>query len=157
MRTDTSSSGYELVKYRGKFALAVGRGKDRRRYSTGTHDPGLARARAEQMWQKLHAPASERIADLWRLYLADRRKDGREITRQENAWKRLEPVFGHRLGTDINKDDCRDYAAFRQRQGASLGTAKIELEYLRARLNLRYGRGKTTSGRLRRARLVIVT
>jgi hypothetical protein len=35
------------------------------------------------MWQKLHAPASERIADLWRLYLADRRKDGREVTRQE--------------------------------------------------------------------------
>jgi len=61
--------------------------------------------------------------------------------RQENAWKRLGPVFGHRLGTDINKDDCRDYAAFRQRQGASLGTAKIELEYLRACLNLRYGRG----------------
>lgn len=141
MRPDASSSKYELVKYRGKLALAVGRGKNRRRYSTGTDDPGLARAIAQQIWQKLHAPASERIADLWRLYLADRRKDGREVTRQENAWKRLEPVFGHRLGTDINKDDCRDYAGLRQRQGASLGTAKIELEYLRACLNLRYGRG----------------
>jgi integrase len=50
-------------------------------------------------------------------------------------------VFGHRLGTDINKDDCRDYASLCQRQGASLGTAKIELEYLRACLNLRHGRG----------------
>jgi integrase len=89
----------------------------------------------------MNAPASERVSDLWKLYLADRRKDGREVTRQENAWKRLGPVFGHRLGTDINKDDCRDYAAFRQRQSASLGTAKIELEYLRACLNLRYGRG----------------
>jgi integrase len=53
----------------------------------------------------------------------------------------LEPVFGDRMGTDVNKDDCRDYAALRVRQGASLGTAKIELEYLRACLNLRYGRG----------------
>jgi integrase len=73
--------------------------------------------------------------------LADRRKDGRDVTRQENAWKRLEPVFANRIGTDIDKDDCRDYAALRLRQGASLGTAKIELEYLRACLNLRYGRG----------------
>jgi integrase len=79
---------------------------------------------------------------LWKLYLADRRKDGRDVTRQENAWKRLHPLFGDRIGTDINRDDCRDYAALRVRQGASLGTAKIELEYLRACLNLRYGRGQ---------------
>jgi integrase len=63
------------------------------------------------------------------------------VTRQENAWKRLMPVFGERLGTDVNKDDCREYAKLRQRQGAALGTVKIELEYLRACLNLRYGRG----------------
>jgi integrase len=141
MRPIADTDGYELVRYRGKLAVAIGRGKDRRRISTGTADPGLARVIAQQIWQKLHAPASERVSDLWKLYLADRRKDGREVTRQENAWKRLEPVFGHCLGTDINKDDCRDYASLRQRQGASLGTAKIELEYLRACLNLRYGRG----------------
>lgn len=63
------------------------------------------------------------------------------MTRQENAWKRLELVFSDRLGTDVNKDDCRDYAKLRQRQGAALGTVKIELEYLRACLNLRFGRG----------------
>jgi integrase len=75
------------------------------------------------------------------LYLTDRRKDGRDVTRQENAWKRLQPEFGHRLGTDINKDDCRAYAALRQRHGAAPGTTRTELEYLRACLNLRYGRG----------------
>lgn len=135
------NTDYQLVKYRGKYALAIGRGKDRRRISTGTADPGLARAVAERIWQGLHAPASERIGDLWKLYLADRRKDGRDVTRQENAWKRLEPVFGQMLGTDISKDDCRSYAKLRQRQGAASGTAKTELEYLRACLNLRYGRG----------------
>lgn len=141
MRKHASSDQYELVSYRGKLAVAIGRGRNRRRISTGTDDPGLARVVAEQIWQKLHAPASERARDLWQLYLADRRKDGRDVTRQENAWKRLEPVFGHCLGTDIQKDDCRNYASFRQRQGAALGTVKIELEYLRACLNLRYGRG----------------
>jgi integrase len=141
MLATTGNEHLQLVPYRGKLALAVGRGKYRRRISTGTNDAGLARVIAQQIWQKLHAPASERVSDLWKLYLADRRKDGRDVTRQENAWKRLQPVFGDRLGTDVNKDDCRDYAALRVRQGASLGTAKIELEYLRACLNLRYGRG----------------
>lgn len=141
MRVVAASGEYELVKYRGKLAVAIGRGKDRRRISTGTADAGLARVVAQQIWEKLHAPASERVEDLWRLYLADRRKDRKDVTRQENAWKRLEPVFGQRLGTDISKDDCRAYAKLRQRHGAAPGTARTELEYLRACLNLRYGRG----------------
>jgi integrase len=141
MRVVAPNAEYELVKYRGKFAVAVGRGKDRRRISTGTADAGLARVVANEIWQKLHAPASERTGDLWRLYLTDRRKDRKDVTRQENAWKRLEPVFGQRLGTDISKDDCRAYAQLRQRHGAAAGTIKTELEYLRACLNLRYGRG----------------
>jgi integrase len=63
------------------------------------------------------------------------------VTRQENAWKRLQPVFGQRLGTNINKDDCRMYVQLRQRHGAAAGTVRTELEYLRACLNLRYGCG----------------
>ena len=141
MRTHATHDQYEIVHYRGKLAVAIGRGSTRRRISTGTDDPGLARARAQEIWKVLHAPASERVKDLWRLYLADRRKDGRDVTRQENAWKRLASTFGDRLGTDISKDDCREYARVRQRQGAASGTARIELEYLRACLNLHYGRG----------------
>ena len=141
MRKLASNAEYELVTYRGKLAVAIGRGQQRRRYSLGTNDEGLARVRAQEVWRKLNAPASERLSDLWRLYLADRRKDRKDVTRQENAWKRLEPVFGQRLGTDINKDDCRAYAQLRQRYGAAAGTIKTELEYLRACLNLRYGRG----------------
>lgn len=141
MHANTTTAGYELVPHRGKLAIAIGRGKNRRRYSTGTADPGLARVIAQQIWQKLHEPASDRVRDLWALYLADRQKDGRDVTRLKNAWKRLEPTFGDRLGSDVTKDDCRDYAKLRQRQGASPGTAKIELEFLRACLNLRYGRG----------------
>lgn len=141
MRRVASTSEYELVSYRGKYAIAIGAGQQRRRYSLGTNDKGLARVRAEEVWRKLNAPASERIDDLWKLYLADRRKDQKDVTRQENAWKHLQAVFGHCLGTDINKDDCRAYAKVRQRLGAAPGTVRTELEYLRACLNLRYGRG----------------
>ena len=141
MRSHGASSGYELVKHRGKLAVAIGRGKARRRISTGTADPGLASVVAQQIWQKLHAPASDRVSDLWRLYLADRRKDGKDVSRQENAWKHLGPTFGERLGTDIRKDDCRAYATVRARLGAAPSTIRTELEYLRACLNLRYGRG----------------
>lgn len=115
----------------------------RRRYSTGTDDEGLARVVAQQIWQKLHAPASERVEDLWQLYLADRRKDNRDTVRQDNAWKRLAPVFGRRMGNEISKDDCRNFALLRQRHGAAPGTVRTELEYLRACLNLRYGRGNS--------------
>jgi integrase len=141
MRQFASNAEYELVTYRGKLAVAIGRGGERRRYSLGTNDKGLARVRAEEVWRKLNAPASDRIDDLWNAYLSDRRKDRKDVTRQENAWKHLQPVFGDCLGTDINKDDCRAYTKLRQRFGAAPGTIKTELEYLRACLNLRYGRG----------------
>ena len=141
MRPDRGHHGYAIVKHRGKLAVAVGRGKNRRRYSTGTDDPSLARLVAHQIWQKLNNPDSDRLSDLWRAYLRDRRADRKDVTRQENAWKHLGTFFGQRLGIDVDKDSCRQYAVLRQRFGAAPGTIRTELEYLRACLNLRYGRG----------------
>lgn len=123
--------------------MAIGHGKERRRISTGTNDLGIAKAVAEQIWQKQHAPSSERVEDLWKLYLTDRQKDGRNTSRQDDAWKRLSPTFGRMLGTDIGKDDCRDYAKLRKRLGASTGTVRTDLIFIRACLNLRYGRGNS--------------
>lgn len=134
---------YKLVEYRGKLALAYGSGRDRVRVSTGTADRGLAEARAREIWSNLHRPASERVADLWRLYVADREQDGKNTARQRDAWKRLGEFFGERIGYDITKEDCRSYADLRGRQGAASGTIRIELEFLRACLNLKYGRGNT--------------
>jgi integrase len=132
---------YQLVQYRGKWALSFGKDADRKRISTGTADKGLAQAKAREIWGNLHAPPSDRVADLWNSYLADRRVDGKDIRRQENAWKKLGPVFADRVGSDIVKQDCRDYCKLREREGAARATIKLELEYLRACLNMRYGRG----------------
>ena len=141
MRTPAGTQRYELVQHRGKLAVAIGRGKDRRRYSTGTDDPSVARLVAREIWQKLNKPETDRLFDLWDTYLTDRRADRKNVERQENAWKHLGLFFGQRLGTDVDKDSCREYAATRQRLGAAPGTVRTELEYLRACLNLRYGRG----------------
>ena len=136
-----AQKGYKLVEYRGKYAVAIGKGRGRRRISTGTTDLGQARAIAGEIFQKLSGPASDRLRDLWKAYLCDRQNDGRDVTRQENAWKHLGLAFGNCLGTDIHKDNCREYFKMRRRQGAAQGTVRTELEYLRACLNLPYGRG----------------
>lgn len=132
-----------LVFYRGKYAVPIGRGRERRRISTGTSDLGHARVVAKKILSSLNAAPSDCVADLWRAYIDDRRADGKDTTRQANAWKRLEPHFGHVLGHDVTKEDCRRYAKARATMGASKGTARIELEFLRACLNLRYGRGNS--------------
>ncbi|WP_243406128.1 site-specific integrase [Sphingosinicella sp. YJ22] len=134
---------YKLVPHRGKLALAYGSGPSRIRRSTGTNDRGLAEARAREIWSNLHRPASERVADLWAAYVNDRSKELSDLSRLKNAWKALGPFFGERLGSTIDHDLCREYAKQRKRLGRANSTIRIELEYLRACLNLRYGRGNT--------------
>lgn len=63
--------------------------------------------------------------------------------RFESLWKALEPHFGHRLGTAVNADDCRAYHKERKRLGKSDSTIRTELEFLRACLHYRYGKGTT--------------
>lgn len=137
------SVAYKLTLYRGKYALAYQRDGKRVRRSLGTNDRGLAETRAKELWSTLHRPASERVSDLWRAYVADRAQDLADLSRVHNAWKALGPFFGDRLGSSIDKQDCRAYYAERRRLRRADSTIRLELEYLRACLNLRYGRGNT--------------
>lgn len=66
-----------------------------------------------------------------------------DTARFAHTWKALGPHFGHRLGTAINAQDCRDYNEARKRDGRRASTIRTELEYLRACLNFRYGKGNT--------------
>lgn len=134
---------YKLVKHRGKIALAYGKGSNRVRRTTGTNDLGLAEVRARQIWSSIHKPTSDRVEDLWRVYIDDRSKELADLARLHNAWKVLRPFFGHRIGSSVDHELCRDYAKGRKRLGRADSTVRIELEYLRACLNLRYGRGNT--------------
>lgn len=133
---------YELIRYRGKYAIRfTGEDGRRKRPSLGTSDRGIAEARAREFWQARHRPSSERVADLWAAYVQDRVRDGKDVSRQGFAWKQLEPFFGYRLGNHVTKDECREYFDTRRAAGMALSTVRTELEYLRACLNLRYGKG----------------
>ncbi|WP_219895081.1 tyrosine-type recombinase/integrase [Aquisediminimonas profunda] len=134
---------YKLVPYRGKLAVAFGTGSSRIRLSTGTNDKGLAEARAKLIWSSLNKPGSDRVEDLWATYVQDRSKEIADLSRLKYAWKVLGPFFADRMGHTIDHDLCREYARNRKRLGRADSTVRIELEYLRACLNLRYGRGNT--------------
>lgn len=133
-------SEYTLTKHRGKLALTYREADGKpRRISTGTADRGRAEAIARELWARITTPATERVGDLWPLYVKDRIKDGARADRFKAHWAALEPHFGHRLGKAIEKDDCRSYTLIRKKAGYSASTIKTDLELLRACLRWRYG------------------
>ena len=131
-------SEYRLVKHRGQYSLAYG--NPRRRIATGSNDRGRAEAIAGEIWRRLNRPAQERVSDLWDAYKQDRVANGGSEPRLKSLWKTLEPAFGYKFGRSVTKQDCRDYAAKRKREGKSPSTIRTELEALRACLRWHYGK-----------------
>lgn len=134
-RSDQPKLGW----HRGKRVLDYTEGGKRLRVSLGTSDEGLAEARAREFWAHKTAPKSERVEDLWPLYVADREKEAVYKDRFKVTWLALAPHFGHRLGTAITADDCRAYHKARKAAGKSDSTARTELALLRACLNRQLG------------------
>lgn len=131
--------GYSLTWHRGKFALSFREGDRRVRITTGTADRGLAESRARELWARRNAPQSERVEDLWPAYTQDRITDGARADRFKAHWSALAPHFGHRLGKDVTREDCRAYYKDRKALGYSDSTIKTDMELLRACLRYRYG------------------
>lgn len=130
---------YRLVLHRGNFSLAFNDNeRGRVRIALGTDDRGLAESRARDIWRQRTAPVSERVADLWPSYVADRLLEVSRKDRFDSLWKALEPHFGHRLGKAITREDCREYHKARRRAGKSDSTVLTELEFLRACLRFHY-------------------
>ncbi len=131
---------YRLGRHRGRFCLLyTDPERGRVRIALGTDDRGLAEARARSIWRQRHAAPTDRVSDLWPAYVKDRLQTVARKDRFDSLWKALEPHFGHRLGSAVNADDCREYHRSRKKQGKSNSTIKTELEFLRACLRMRYG------------------
>jgi integrase len=134
------SDDYRIGRHRGKLVIeytdAIGR---RFRRSLGTSDAGLAEARAREYWSTITAAPTERVKDLWAVYLRDRMQEVARKDRFKATWTALEPHFGYRLGTAISTDDCRAFYRARKADGKSDSTARTELELLRACLNRTLG------------------
>lgn len=132
---------YRLVRHRGRFSLAYTDAKRGRvRVALGTSDRGTAEASAREWWRRHTAPPTERIAELWPIYAADRQATVARGDRFADIWKPLAPHFGHRLGKAITREDCRAYHLARKREGRSNSTIRTELEFLRACLRWHFGK-----------------
>lgn len=131
---------FRLGWHRGKRVLKYTEAGQSKRISLGTADEGLAEARARDVIARLTAAPTERIGDLWPIYVKSRLKDVERKDRFASDWKALAPHFAHRLGTAVNEDDCRDYYAARRTAGKSDSTIRTELEMLRACLRRTLGK-----------------
>jgi integrase len=130
---------FRLVRHRGNYSLAYNDDeRGRVRVALGTDDRGLAESRARDIWRQRTTPVSERIADLWPVYVTDRLLEVSRKDRFDSLWKALEPHFGHRLGKAVTREDCRDYHKARKRAGKADSTILTELEFLRACLRFHY-------------------
>lgn len=82
----------------------------------------------------LEARESKTVADLFRLYMADRETDGKQMPAFRDNWRALEPHFGSMLPEHVTADECRSYARARLAT-VSPGTVWTELTRLRSCLN----------------------
>ena len=131
---------YRIVTHRRALSLAfTDPAKGRIRIALGTNDRGLAEARARQIWQARKEPASDRVADLWKAYVADKRIDDIDVDPSGSMLKALSPSFGNLIGHAITRDHCRTHYDRRRRKRRSDSTIRKELEMLRAALRHRLG------------------
>src|SRR5215510_5402057 len=121
-----------LGLYRGKWAaIWLDEGGQTRRSSLSTADRRVAE-RNFAAWLAANQGPREVVADIVPAYLADR--EGRAShQRSVDAWKRLEPHFGHLRPQDISRTTCREYSMMRSRR-VQAGTIIKELCVLRAAL-----------------------
>lgn len=133
-------SEYTLTMHRGKLAVTYrDEGGTRRRITTGTADESKAESIAREIWQRLTAAKSDKVGDLWPVYVADRIADGARAERFKANWDALAGQFADRIGSTITREDCRSYHRRRKELGYSDSTIKTDLELLRACLRHRYG------------------
>jgi integrase len=133
-------SDYRLVRHRGRFSLAYSDAeRGRVRLALGTADRGLAEARARELWRARSRPPGDKVEDIWKEYVAEKKRDGVVADPSESTWRALRPSFGHKFGSEVTREDCRAHYQKRKRTGRSDSTIRRELEMLRAALRLRYG------------------
>src|SRR5262245_21197218 len=121
-----------LGLYRGKWAaIWLDEAGQTRRSSLSTADRRVAE-RNFATWLAANQGPRALVADIVPAYLADR--EGRAShQRAVDAWKRLEPHFGHLRPQDIGRTTCREYSMMRSRR-VQAGTIIKELCVLRAAL-----------------------
>jgi integrase len=137
---------YRLGKHRGKWVAVRGRGIHKQRSSLGLEAKPHRKQEAQRQVRELNVrlaairPGEDTtVAVIFEAYLRDRELDKvPSVWRMRQAWKPLEPHFGHLTPDLIDKDTCRAYIKQRRDHGVSNGGIKTELDYLSTAL--RFGK-----------------
>jgi len=137
---------FRLGRHRGKWVAIQGRGVKKQRHSLGLAARPASKAEAQRLVRDLNLArgratvgTNATVATVWAAYIADREYDNvPSVFRMKQAWKPLEPHFGHLQPDQIDKDACRKYIAKRRALGVSNGGIKTELDYLSTAL--RFGK-----------------
>lgn len=131
--------GYYLREHRGQpcAALYVG-GKRESRIALGKVDRETAERLVRQQnaeWLRKQLPADLTVANIFELYIADRKKEGKAATwRMEQCRDVLKPRFGALEPSEIDKDMCWKHIEGRRNIDVSDATIRTELAYLSAAL-----------------------
>lgn len=130
---------YRLGQLNGE-AVVVWTGPDRKRhrYRLRVHTEQQGRAALDgfaRQQNALEGRTAKTVGELWKLYFADRKADGKVVDNLANHWKALGPRFSLLSPDDVDADVCRDYARMRRDAGRSQGTVWTELTQLRTALN----------------------
>lgn len=78
----------------------------------------------------LTTQSSRTIGDLWKLWLAERAKDGFSNDIYSAQWKALAPFWANRAPDQVQRDDWREYARQRFALGRAPATVHTELSRL---------------------------
>lgn len=125
-------SEYRLKLYRGTWAAVRSVNGRTERTSLRTRDSGEARRRLAD-WTK--AATGDTIADLVKVYLADKDRTAIRATDLHGSWKNAQAHFGHLRPDQVTRDVCRAYAIQRTAAGRKPATIRKELECVRAAVN----------------------
>jgi integrase len=126
---------YSIVKHRGKWAIRLA---DRSRLSTGLNATPNNRDVAEQKAREIigalkAATSTGVIKELYQEYRDDAVERGVvSISRIDECWKNLKPMFGQLRPDEIDRKLCREYAKRRREKNISDGTILTELRKLRS-------------------------
>lgn len=115
-----NASGAEALKR--KRLCAIDAGEDRARV--------LLVAFADNLRSVRQTQASLTVAEVWRKWMAERKKDGFSNKIYEQNWKAMEPHFGARKPDLLKPDDWREYARQRFEIGRASATVHTELSRL---------------------------
>lgn len=124
--------GVRLKLYRGKWHAVWLDAGATRRASLRAADRAAAERNLAAFLAANQAPR-ETVAQIMGAYLEDR-KGRPSHSRSTDAWKRLQPHFGHLRPADIGRQTCREYTMMRARR-VRPGTIIKELSVLRAALH----------------------